>query len=180
MTTYLALLWHSIGRSYGGIVMGLRVVDARGRHIHLGLALLRAAFCVAFPLGVAWVAVSRANRSVQDVVLRTSVIYDWDAIRLAPVTRRAGEQDAKQPVDVDIGQMDEAAEEDQHARRNLGGAHQSPVGFARHRRRRSCRRWSRFLWYGDVRLMAGYFHDGDRAAGIFGVLATGFSVLLGS
>ena len=25
----------------------------------------------------------------------------------------------------------------------------------------------------------GYFHDGDRAAGIFGVLATGFSVLLG-
>jgi hypothetical protein len=25
----------------------------------------------------------------------------------------------------------------------------------------------------------GYFHDGDRAAGVFGVLATGFSVLLG-
>src|SRR5213593_819892 len=24
-----------------------------------------------------------------------------------------------------------------------------------------------------------YFHDGDRAAGVFGVLATGFSVLLG-
>ena len=24
----------------------------------------------------------------------------------------------------------------------------------------------------------GYFHDGDRAAGVFGVLATGFSVLL--
>src|SRR5437763_17129442 len=25
----------------------------------------------------------------------------------------------------------------------------------------------------------GYFNDGDRAAGVFGVLATGFSVLLG-
>jgi hypothetical protein len=25
----------------------------------------------------------------------------------------------------------------------------------------------------------GYFEDGDRAAGVFGVLATGFSVLLG-
>ena len=25
----------------------------------------------------------------------------------------------------------------------------------------------------------GYFTDGDRAAGVFGVLATGFSVLLG-
>jgi len=24
-----------------------------------------------------------------------------------------------------------------------------------------------------------YFHDGDRAAGVFGVLATGFAVLLG-
>src|SRR5512132_1241442 len=33
-----------------------------------------------------------------------------------------------------------------------------------------------------VRLRApegGYFEDGDRAAGVFGVLATGFSVLLG-
>ncbi len=78
MTMYLALSWQSNGRSYGGIVMGLRVVDARGGLTHLGMALLRAAFCVAFPLGLAWVAVSRANRSVQDVVLRTSVIYDWD------------------------------------------------------------------------------------------------------
>jgi hypothetical protein len=26
----------------------------------------------------------------------------------------------------------------------------------------------------------GFFEDGDRAAGVFGVLATGFSVLLGS
>ena len=25
----------------------------------------------------------------------------------------------------------------------------------------------------------GYFNDGDRAAGVFGVLATGFSILLG-
>jgi len=27
--------------------------------------------------------------------------------------------------------------------------------------------------------VGGYFSDGDRAAGVFGVLATGFSVLLG-
>ena len=41
-------------------------------------ALLRAVFNVVFPLGLAWVVVSRQNRSIQDVVLRTSVIYDWD------------------------------------------------------------------------------------------------------
>ena len=40
-------------------------------------ALLRAAFCVAFPIGLFWCVVSRKNRSVQDVVLRTSVIHDW-------------------------------------------------------------------------------------------------------
>ncbi len=113
MTLYLAFAWHSIGRSYGGLVMGLRVVDHSGRHVSIVPALLRAAFCVAFPLGWLWIAVSRANRSVQDVVLRTSVIYDWEARRPgASAARRAGEQDAKQPVDVDIGQMDEAAEED--------------------------------------------------------------------
>jgi hypothetical protein len=31
----------------------------------------------AFPLGLAWVAVSRDSRSVQDLLLRTSVVYDW-------------------------------------------------------------------------------------------------------
>jgi hypothetical protein len=40
-------------------------------------ALLRAAFCVFFPIGLLWCAGSRANRSVQDVVLRSSVVYDW-------------------------------------------------------------------------------------------------------
>jgi hypothetical protein len=30
-----------------------------------------------FPIGVLWVAVNRENRSVQDIVLRTSVVYEW-------------------------------------------------------------------------------------------------------
>ena len=41
------------------------------------VAFLRAAFVIALPVGLFWVLVSGANRSVQDVVLRTSVIYDW-------------------------------------------------------------------------------------------------------
>ncbi len=39
--------------------------------------MLRAGFCVVFPIGLFWCAVSRENRSVQDVVLRSSVIHDW-------------------------------------------------------------------------------------------------------
>jgi hypothetical protein len=45
--------------------------------MHWAGGALRAAFCVAFAVGVFWVLVSSSNRSVQDVVLRTSVIYDW-------------------------------------------------------------------------------------------------------
>ena len=35
------------------------------------------------------------------------------------------------------------------------------------------------LWVRRTAPDGGYFHDGDRAAGVFGVLATGFAVLLG-
>jgi uncharacterized RDD family membrane protein YckC len=79
MTLYLAVWWHSGGRTYGCHVMGLRVVDRHGREPSIVTALLRAAFSVTFPLGFAWVVLSRQNRSIQDLVLRTSVIYDWVA-----------------------------------------------------------------------------------------------------
>jgi uncharacterized RDD family membrane protein YckC len=78
MTLYLAGWWHASGRTYGGHVMGLRVMDRRGRIPSLMTALLRAALNVACPLGLLWVVVSRQNRSIQDVVLGTSVVYDWD------------------------------------------------------------------------------------------------------
>jgi uncharacterized RDD family membrane protein YckC len=78
MTLYLALSWYTGGRSYGCHVMGLRVVNRKGNRLPLVTSLLRAGFLVFFPLGFYWVIVSPANRSVQDVVLRTSVIYDWD------------------------------------------------------------------------------------------------------
>jgi uncharacterized RDD family membrane protein YckC len=74
---YLALAWSSTGRTYGDQVMGLRVVNRRGERLGLLASLARATFCAIFPLGLAWIAVSRENRSVQDVVLWTSVVYDW-------------------------------------------------------------------------------------------------------
>jgi uncharacterized RDD family membrane protein YckC len=90
MTLYLTVWWHNGGRTYGCHGMGLRVVDRQGRDPSVGTALLRAAFNVAFPLGLLWVSVSRENRSIQDLVLRTSVIYDWD---VRPRSR-AGSQSA--------------------------------------------------------------------------------------
>ena len=74
---YLSVAWWTTGRSYGGLVMGLRVVGFRGGNMNLAGAVLRALFCVSFPIGLLWAALSHENRSVQDVVLRSSVIYDW-------------------------------------------------------------------------------------------------------
>ncbi len=78
-TVYLALGWWLLGRSYGDHVMGLRVVDRRGRRLGPLRALLRAAFCVFFPIGLFWCLVSPERRSIQDVVLWTRVVYDWIA-----------------------------------------------------------------------------------------------------
>jgi hypothetical protein len=37
---------------------------------------VRAVLCTLVPVGLLWVLVSRDNRSVQDLLLRTSVLYD--------------------------------------------------------------------------------------------------------
>ncbi|WP_200958038.1 RDD family protein [Nocardioides sp. Soil805] len=74
---YLTACWALTGRSYGCHVMGLSVLDHRGRRPHLVTALVRAAFCAFVPIGLLWCGVSRTNRSLQDLVLRTRVVYDW-------------------------------------------------------------------------------------------------------
>jgi uncharacterized RDD family membrane protein YckC len=77
LTLYLALSWRANGRTYGNHVMALRVVNRKGQRLHPLVALVRAAFYVIFPIGMLWVLISGQNRSLQDLVLRTSVIYDW-------------------------------------------------------------------------------------------------------
>lgn len=74
---YWTIGWATGGRTVGNLVMGLRVVNFRGGRLRWSGALARALFCTLFVPGLLWVAVSGANRSVQDVVLRTSVIHDW-------------------------------------------------------------------------------------------------------
>ena len=77
LTVYLTASWSTTGRSFGQQLMAQRVVNLHCALLRVPLAFLRAVFCVVFPLGLFWVAFSRQNRSLQDVVLRTSVIHDW-------------------------------------------------------------------------------------------------------
>ena len=74
---YLTSCWWLAGRTYGDRLMALKVRNFRGQRLRFPGAVARAALCLVFPIGVLWCAVNRSNRSVQDVILRTSVIYDW-------------------------------------------------------------------------------------------------------
>jgi uncharacterized RDD family membrane protein YckC len=87
---YLTLWWSTTGRTIGDSLLGLRVVGRHGRRVGIGIAVVRALFYVLFPLGLFWVAVSRSNRSIQDIVLRTSVVYAWTP-RVASVGPEADE-----------------------------------------------------------------------------------------
>ena len=82
-TLYLALTWTGTGRTYGNHVMGLRVVDRDGGRLHPLLAFVRAVLYAILPIGLLWVLVSGQNRSLQDLLVHTSVIYDWD-VRALP------------------------------------------------------------------------------------------------
>jgi uncharacterized RDD family membrane protein YckC len=73
---YLAACWAVSGCTAGAVTMGLRVVGRDGGRLRWSVALLRAAACVLFPIGLAWVALDRRRRSLQDIVFGSSVIYN--------------------------------------------------------------------------------------------------------
>lgn len=75
--TYLTVCWATTGRTVGSLVMGLRVITSDRRLVRWPLALVRAVLCVLFAFGLGWVAIDRRRRSLQDIVLRTTVVYDW-------------------------------------------------------------------------------------------------------
>jgi uncharacterized RDD family membrane protein YckC len=91
---YLTLFWTLTGRTYGDVVMGLRVQRRSGRPIRLPGAAVRSAFCVVFPIGVLWIPVGRHNRSVQDAALGTQVVYDWEPRRQPRPWAQDGSADA--------------------------------------------------------------------------------------
>jgi len=76
-TVYLTVAWATAGRSCGAAVLGLRVLSVRGARPGWFRAVVRAALCVVFPLGLLWTVLGRRRRSLQDLLVGTVVVYDW-------------------------------------------------------------------------------------------------------
>jgi len=73
---YLTVAWAMTGRTYGGRLLGLRVLSMRGGLQGWTRAFLRAVACVLWPVGLLWSGISLDRRSLQDIVFRTVVVYD--------------------------------------------------------------------------------------------------------
>ena len=77
LVLYLSVLWGTTGRTYGDHVMGITVVGGHGSRLGPIRAFVRAVLYAVFPLGLLWCAISVRRHSLQDVVLRTQVVYAW-------------------------------------------------------------------------------------------------------
>jgi uncharacterized RDD family membrane protein YckC len=74
---YLTVAWWMAGRTIGDHLWGLRVTSRNGALLGVFRAFVRAVTCALFPVGLLWCAVDRDRRSLHDLALRSSVVYDW-------------------------------------------------------------------------------------------------------
>ena len=86
LIAYLTIGWANTGRTFGKTVLGLRVVGAEGMRLPFWRALVRAILYAAFPIGLFWCAISHRNASLQDLVVRSTVVYDWEPRLPGPAT----------------------------------------------------------------------------------------------
>jgi len=77
LVVYAAGAWWLTGRTVGNDLLGLRVRTRGGDRLGLVRATLRALSYIAFPLGLLFCVVGERRSSVQDLVVRTTVVYDW-------------------------------------------------------------------------------------------------------
>jgi uncharacterized RDD family membrane protein YckC len=73
---YFTVTWAVVSGTYGDRLLTLRVADDRGVRLGWGRCAARAVLCTTFPIGLVWALFSSGNRSLQDVLLKTSVSYD--------------------------------------------------------------------------------------------------------
>ena len=79
---YVAIGWRTNGRTYGDHLLGLRVRTISDGPLGVPRAVIRAILCAIAPLLLVWVAFSKQQRSAQDLLVGTHVIYDWSGARL--------------------------------------------------------------------------------------------------
>ena len=77
LIAYLTIGWANTGKTFGKSVLGLRVMSSDDSVLPLWRSFVRAVFCALFPIGLFWSAVSSRNESIQDLIVRTTVVYDW-------------------------------------------------------------------------------------------------------
>lgn len=76
-SAYFGYSWSTTGRTVGEQVFGLRTVGLRRPRLEAALAYPRGAITVIFPIGLLWIIVSSTNSSIQDLIFRSAVVYDW-------------------------------------------------------------------------------------------------------
>jgi len=74
---YMAFGWRTNGRTYGDYLLGLRVRTMDDDRVSGVRAVIRALLCGIAPLLLVWCAVSKQQRSIQDLIVGTHVVYDW-------------------------------------------------------------------------------------------------------
>ncbi|MSO26839.1 MAG: RDD family protein [Candidatus Nanopelagicales bacterium] len=84
---YWTAAWALSGRTLGNHLMGIQVVDYKGARLTWPLSALRSILSMVFPIGLLWVVVSPTNRSIQDTILRTSVVHNWSVTLDDPFVR---------------------------------------------------------------------------------------------
>jgi uncharacterized RDD family membrane protein YckC len=76
LAAYLTYGWSGEERTLGKYLMGLRVTTLTGEVITVRHAFARVVAYIIFPMGLVWALVSRRGASLQDLGLRTVVVYD--------------------------------------------------------------------------------------------------------
>lgn len=81
---YFIFFWTFMGKTVGGIIVGLRLVDRNGKKPSFWRCAFR--FLVEFGipgmlvLGSIWIFINPRRRSIFDLISKTFVVYDWKAI----------------------------------------------------------------------------------------------------
>jgi len=75
---YCTYGWATSGRTVGKEVLGLRVVSLDGTLLSGGRAFRRAIWCgILGTLGLFLVLINKRNAAIQDLIVKSAVIYDW-------------------------------------------------------------------------------------------------------
>jgi uncharacterized RDD family membrane protein YckC len=75
--SYFTNGWATTGKTVGKVAVGLRVLTREGTRLPFRRAFARALLCATFYPALVWVLFSRHNFGLEDLAVRSQVVYDW-------------------------------------------------------------------------------------------------------